>query len=132
MQKKKEIKWWLIGIILFMLISNILPLKGLFGFIFNENYYRYSNGDGSFTFTEIPFKQRLYNLNPHLIKIFSDTHPGNSDAIVYRLFSKNPLYFWRWGEYFYDKRYKLPYKSWQEIRKKRGYDLKYSNNWQDF
>ncbi|MCZ2458284.1 MAG: hypothetical protein LC128_01545 [Chitinophagales bacterium] len=132
MQKKKKIKWWIIGIILFMIISNLPPLKGVFGLILDDDYYRYSNGDGSLTFSEIPFKGRLYNLSPIVPKSFIQTHPNTNDTLVYRLFWKNPLYFWRWGEYFYDKRYELPYKSWHEIRKKRGYDLKNSNNWQDF
>lgn len=132
MLKRKKIKWWIISIILFMLISNIPPLKGVFGLVFNNDYYRYSNGDGSVTFSEFPFKGRLYNLSLVVPKNFVDGHPDTKDTLMYRLFWKNPLYFWRWSEYFYDKRYRLPYKSWHEIRKRRGYDLQYSEKWQDF
>jgi hypothetical protein len=50
----------------------------------------------------------------------------------HRLFSKNPLSFWRWASYFSDKRYELPYLNWDEVRKRRGYDLKYATSFQDF
>ena len=63
---------------------------------------------------------------------FVEEYPSTKDTVVYRLFWKNPLAFWRWAEYFNDKRYDLPYKSWESIRKKRGYDIKYSNKWQEF
>ena len=115
-----------------MLLSNFPPIKSLFKLFIDENHYRYSNADGSFTAWDIPFKQRLYNLNPTVPNGFKEAHSNTKDTLVYRLFGKNSLCFWRWAEYYYDRRYKLPYKSWKEIRKKRGYDLKYSNNWQDF
>jgi hypothetical protein len=54
------------------------------------------------------------------------------DSVIYRLFSKNPLAFWRINKYFTDPKYKLPYRSWAKIKIKRKYELKNSNNWQDF
>jgi hypothetical protein len=130
--KPKKLKNWIFVLIIIMLISNFPPIKSVISLFTDENHYRYSNADGSFTGVDIPFKGRLYNLAPVLPKSFKEKHPTSSDTIVYRLFWKNPLAFWRWGEYYYDKRYNLPYLSWKEIRKKRGYDLKYSTNWQDF
>jgi hypothetical protein len=127
--KSKKI---IIIILIIMLVSNIPPLKNVISLFMDEGYFRYSNGNGSVTFCEIPFKRRFYNLSPIVPQKFIQLNPNSSDTIIYRLFWKNPVAFWRWGEYFYDKRYKLPYKIWGEIRKRRGYDLKYSNNWQDF
>jgi len=44
----------------------------------------------------------------------------NADTIVYRVFKKNPFYFWRWSQYIFgDERYSFPYKSWDEIKKRR-------------
>lgn len=46
--------------------------------------------------------------------------PNLKDKKMYRLFSKNPLAFWRWRLYFFDERYQLPYKDWAEIEKVRA------------
>ena len=125
-----SIKKILIIAICILIISNLPPVKGLFSIFFDEDNYRYSNADG--TYTNMDVKGSHYNLMPMVPGSFQSEHPGTSDTIVYRLFWKNPLAFWRWSDYFTDKRYSLPYKSWKSIRKKRGYDIKYSNRWQDF
>jgi hypothetical protein len=112
-----------------ILLSNIPAIKNIVSFIV-DNHYRYSNYDGTFTFIEI--KSRDVSMMYRKTRVFNESQPLKKDSTIYRIFNKNPLAFWRWAEYFYDKRYKLPYKSWKEIRKRRGYDLKYSNSWQDF
>ncbi len=127
--KIKKIKNWIFVLIIIMLISNFPPIKSVISFFTDENHYRYSNEEGLFTFVE--FKSRDQAMMLRKFESFKIEHPEKS-TMVYRLFWKNPVAFWRWGEYYYDKRYNLPYLSWKEIRKKRGYDLKYSTNWQDF
>lgn len=120
----------LILILAFLFIANIPPIKNIFTFFIDENHYRYSNYDGSFTFIE--FKGHDTEMMGRKENAFNKKHFLDSNTVVFRCFRKNPLALWRWAEYFYDKRYKLPYKNWKEIRKRRGSDLEYSNNWQDF
>ena len=53
-----------------------------------------------------------------LFESFKQKHP-EKPPVVYRLFWKNPLAFWRWSDYLSDDpHYKLPYKDWNEIKKK--------------
>lgn len=127
--KRQKLKNWAFVLLIIILISNIPPIKSVIGLFMDEYHYRYSNEDGAFTFVE--FKSRDQAMMFRKFESFKIEQTEKSTT-VYRLFWKNPFAFWRWGEYFYDKRYKLPYKSWKEIRKRRGYDLEYSTNWQDF
>ena len=126
--KRKEA---LLFLIVFLVVSNIPPIKSLYGLFIDEGHYRFSNGNGKATWIDNQFKNDHYHLNPTVPKSFIEEFPGTTDTIVYRTFWRNPLAFWRWGEYFYDKRYKLPYKSWNEIRKRRP-TSNYKTKWQDF
>jgi hypothetical protein len=63
---------------------------------------------------------------------FKQKYPNSGDTTLYRLFKKSPYKFWRWEEYLFNWRYRLPYKNWEDIRMIRGYDLQYSNNFQGF
>jgi hypothetical protein len=123
-------KPWVLGLIAFIIIANVPPIKNIYHMIFDEYHYRYSNENGSFTFVE--FKARDTKMMYRIMHGYKQLHPQSKDTTAYRLFKKNILCFWRWGEYFYDKRYKMPYKSWKEIKRRRGYNLEYSNNLQDF
>jgi hypothetical protein len=114
----------------FFIVSNLPPINALFTALFDEGHYRYSNANGSFTAVDI--LSRKYNLAKIVPDSFLKEHINSTDSIVYRTFWKNPLAFWRWAEYFTDPRYELPYKNWQSIHKIRGYDIQYSNKWQDF
>lgn len=79
-----------------VLISNIKPTSSIFSFILDENYYGYSTATGNFTFTEVKMRDTenmLRNFTSYKSKMQSDT-------VIYRLFSKNPLCFWRWGAYY--------------------------------
>jgi hypothetical protein len=130
---RKEFRMVAIVVLSILLISNIRPIKSIYGLLIDENHYKYSNANGSYTSMDNQFKNSYLNLDEiSLLKenIYLNLH--SNDTVIYRCFKKDPFAFWRWGEYFYDKRYVLPYKSWKEIRKKRGYDLKYSTNFQEF
>ncbi len=118
-----------------VVLSNLPPIQTITGL--NFDYHRFSNKNGSYTFCEIPFKGRTYSRyrvleDPYFWLEYEFYHPKSGDTILYRLFARNPLKFWHWAEYIYDWRFELPYKDWDEIKKKRGYELKNANNWQDF
>jgi hypothetical protein len=127
----KRIKKYVKIFLIIVIVTNIPPVNGIIGAILNDGLYRYSNETGSYTKSEMQlFNSKVYYGQKTIYKPCMTT---TGDSILYRLFSKNPLKFWNWGEYFYRKKYELPYKSWKEIRKRRGHDLgKYATNCQDF
>lgn len=100
-----------------IVIANIPPVSSLFRFFLDEKHYRYSNYDGSNTSYE--FMSRDYNLMKRLHTACLQDYPNQKDKKLYRLFAKNPLAFWRWRLYFFDERYDLPYKNWNEIERLR-------------
>lgn len=119
MKKSKPI---LIGLIILITISNIPIITPIFTLFLDERHYRYSNFDGSCTHYE--FKSNDFEVMKRLNEIYFKDFPNKKDQKLYRLFSKNPLAFWRWRLYFVDERYKLPYRDFDEILKLRG------PNWQ--
>lgn len=90
---------------------------GAFKTFLDERHYRYSNYDGSVTFSE--FMSRNFEMMKNRHKSCLLAHPDLKDKNIYRLFTKNPFAFWRWRLYFFDERYKLPYKSFEDIKKIR-------------
>lgn len=132
--KIKTILW--VGIPL-LVITNWPGFKNITGL--NKWYYLYSNSSGSYTVMEVPIQARVFRKPPDGKFILN--RPGSygcnlmpqTDTVVYRLFAINPLKFWRWYEYIFDWRYRLPYANWQEIEKKRGFGrLKVSKGCMEF
>jgi hypothetical protein len=114
MTRNKKI---IISIIAIIILSNVSPFVWMFKNFVDERHYRYSNYNGSFTFYE--FMSRDFEMMKRSHKGCLSYRPSLKDKNVYRLFTKNPFAFWRWRLYFFDERYKLPYKSWEEIKKRR-------------
>lgn len=106
-----------ISIIGIIILSNMSPFVWFFKNFVDERHYRYSNYNGSNTFTE--FKSRNFEMMKSVHRSCLLSHPNQKDRNIYRLFSKNPLAFWRWRLYLFDERYRLPYKDWKEIKKRR-------------
>lgn len=133
---RKNKKWiWPIATIL--LITNWQGFKNITGL--NDWYYRYSNISGSYTKMEDPKKGRVYQKPPNNEFIlnrpnfYGCNNMPMGDTLVYRLFAINPLKFWRWGEYVFNWRYRLPYTSWEKIKKRRGFGyLKVSKGCMEF
>lgn len=128
--KKKLI---IVGIIV-LVVFNLHPLRTIMEVFIDEDHYRYTNYSGSFTVSEKPFKvDRRY---PQVIKGFhafkDDKKPNSKDTILYRLFWRNPLAFWRWRGYFTEERYKLPYMDFDEVKKRRGKNWVGDNYYQRF
>lgn len=113
----KGYKKIIVGIILIIFLANVFPLGGVFRLFLDEKHYRYSNYNGSLTFTVISHRNFEMLKNRHRSCLAA--RPNLKDKNIYRLFTKNPLTFWRWGRYFFDESYKLPYKNWEEIKKNR-------------
>jgi hypothetical protein len=55
----------------------------------------------------------------------------NEKDTLYRLFKRNPIKIWQWGDYLFSKKYYLPYKNWNEIKQIRGY-INHKSGYQDF
>jgi hypothetical protein len=121
---RRKLIFGLFLLVLIIIISNSWIFKTISGI--DNDYYRYSNFSGLATFKEYP-ADRIYidknflNGTNNRWGHYKTTFPKNSnDTILYRLFKKKPLKFWRWFEYANKWQYKLPYKDWQEIKKRRG------------
>lgn len=119
---KKNRKWiWLVAMI--FLLTNWPLFKNITGL--NQDYYRYSNISGTYTRIENQLQGRMYKRPPkgefilNRPNFYGCNDMPASDTVVYRLFAINPLKFWRWSEYIFDWRYRLPYKNWGTIKKNR-------------
>jgi hypothetical protein len=117
-----------------LIISNLPFVKEIFGI--NEDYYSYSNLSGTLTFQEIFWqgrvmrKSNVINTRNRDWTRFQQLNPKNAnDTIIYRHFKINPLKFWRWYEYAFDWRYKMPYVNWEDVVKVRGYRTLTGRNW---
>jgi hypothetical protein len=122
---KKKI---LIVIAILVLAANLPPCKQVLTILTSDGYYRYSTGKGSFTFEEI--KARNYDMMRRRYTSFKYERKS-ADTVLFRLFNRSPLHFWRWGDYLIDERYNLPYKSWEAIKKERG-AVENKSGYQDF
>lgn len=120
-------KSFFIIVLLLIFISNITLFKEWLGL--NDNFYKYSNADGTVTRYEIFYQGREmskeYPKDIFKLSNFTNNYPNSTDTILYRLFKSNPLHFWRWGEYIFSWRFSLPYKNWDKIklRRKQGFQV---------
>lgn len=108
----------IISAILVIILSNTSPFVWILKNSVDEKHYRYSNYNGSNTFCE--FMDLNIEMMKQVQKSCLANYPDQKDKNMYRLFSKNPLAFWRWRLYFFDERYKYPYKNWEDIKKTRA------------
>lgn len=108
-------------VIIMIIVANINPVNALLKMSVDAEHYSYSNASGTATFMEDFYKGRKIGkleefrvINPICIV------PGfENDTLMYRLYAKNVLAFWRWKSYFTDYRYELPYADWKEIATRR-------------
>ena len=134
--KNRKSKIWIFSIFATLLITNSQLFKNLTGL--NDWYYLYSNISGNITVMENPRKGRIFRKpKSGILPICKNVNKANelphSDTIIHRLFYINPLKFWRWGEYIFNWRYRLPYTDWEVIEKRRGFGyLKISKGCMEF
>ncbi|MEN5058746.1 hypothetical protein [Sphingobacterium kitahiroshimense] len=110
----------LMSLIVIIFLSNIPPLRYTFDWLVDETHYKYATASGNFCVIDRSgnnisgvkggFKE---SMDPE--KLIAD------DTLLCRLFWKNPLAFWRYHSYLdkNDPRYKIPYKSEEEIEKRK-------------
>lgn len=119
MKKRTKIIIISVGVVI-IIVSNIPPIKYITRMLERDKgIYTYGskNTPNSF-FSE-------HGLGPDRLVYFQwkeDTsyireHPESLKDTFYRTFYINPLCFWRWGDYLFDERYTLPYKSKEDIKK---------------
>lgn len=101
-------------ILIVIVVINLPPMKWIFG----REDILYSNANGTFTFNEINYTGRNFELCMDNFQAFKSIN--KRDTMLYRVTPKNALKLWRLGDYLIDSRYKLPYKSWKEIESLRG------------
>jgi hypothetical protein len=81
----------------FILVSLILS-NICFYFLAGWRWYSYTTSDGQFVFDAYPAKGR----DIKMMKIWWESYKienNPSDTTIYRTFSKNYMYVWRWLEY---------------------------------
>lgn len=101
-------------ILVLIVVTNLPPVKWLAG----EEDIMYSNATGTFTFDELNYTGRNYQLCIDNFEAFKRI--DKKDTVLYRISSKNVFKVWRWSDYLFKGKYTLPYKSWQEIESQRG------------
>jgi hypothetical protein len=105
-------------ILILVVISNLPYVKTIPIFFGDFMDYEYATTNGEFTFSEMNFKSRDYQMLPNRYTSFRNT--GNPDTIIYRITWNNPLKFWRYYDYMTVPKCRLPYMSWKEIEARRG------------
>jgi hypothetical protein len=120
-----NMKKYTILFIIAVLLLNLPPMNLVLG----PDDVSYSNNNGTFTFDESNASGRDYDLCIENFEAFKSAK--HRDTILYRITAINLLKFWRWGIYFVDDKYKLPYKSWEDIERIRG-PIQNKTAWQSF
>lgn len=100
----------------------------------DNDYYRYSNCNGSFTFLQdFSFKSPGFSMSPFK-RFIEETSPSKENRTLYRLYRINPLCFWRWHRYIINSVH-FDYMDWEEIEQRRNSsnkEEKKMSRWQDF
>ena len=116
LKKRKTISYSVLFAVM-VILSNISPIHEAFSLFGDINHFRYSNLTGEFTFIEEWKGRDIAMMNRWWVNF---KKIEKKDTTLYRLFTKNPIAFWRIRTFFADPKYKLPYKNWKEIERKRG------------
>lgn len=85
----KRYKKIIIVSVTIIFLSTVFPLPGVLKFFLDEEHYRYSNYNGSLTFTVISHRNFVMLMNRHRSCLVA--RPNLKDRHIYRLFTKNPI-----------------------------------------
>lgn len=111
------------------IIAIVITIVVILNFISREPDCSYSNYSGSFTFTEMNFKERNFRNCKAKFNLFKKEY--NRDTVLYRLCEKKFWQFWNFKEYLFSEKYQLPYANWNNIQRRRG-RLDHTTGFQDF
>ena len=126
----KIFKYSLITFLSIAIISNLVIINTVILQALDQNHFRYSNQNASFTDVETFNFKDPYISNTPIDRFIAETNPAVENKTIYRLYRINPLCFWRWSYYLFTSR-DFSYKTWSEIEQKRvPYDP--NNMWQKF
>ena len=101
-----------------MIIVGLIVVANAASMTINNIDCTYSNYNGTFTFEEMNFNDRSFDMC--LRKFEEYKKQAQRDTVLYRLCEKNFLKFWNWGTYLFADKFQLPYISWKEIESRRG------------
>ncbi len=112
--RMKRIKKIAIFFIIIVGISNYIPpIKGLLEF---GTTYTYTTLHGMIQPWEMPGKQPDFKGAMRRFELYKQENPNSTDTILYRTFKRNSVIVWRWHDYLFHPRYKLPYLGPQHIQ----------------
>lgn len=97
--------------------------------IFSQPDCRYSNFSGAFTFEEMNFKERNFQMCKGKFELFKSEN--KVDTVLFRLYGKNYWKFWNYRSYLFSEKFRLPFISWEEVQQRRG-AVNYKTGFQDF
>lgn len=110
---KKWQKNSLLFLAIVLVVNYLPPIKGILDF---GQTYHYTTLHGEVQPWEMPSKQPDFNGALRRFEFYKKQNPATSDTVLYRTFKRNPFIFWRWHEYMFHPRYKLPYLDPQSIQ----------------
>ena len=108
------------SLIVIIFLSNIPPLRYTFDWLVDETHYKYANASGSFYVID-RVGNNISGIKGGFKESLKQENLLDKDTVLFRLFWKNPLALWRYHSYLdkNDPRYKIPYKSEEEIEKRK-------------
>ena len=118
--------------LIILTIPNLPIINKYIAHKIDEGHFKYANLDGSFTMTQsFSFKSPGFSTFgfKHFIK---ETTPSAENQELYRLYTINPLCFWRWNNYLRHGIH-FDYKEWsiiEENRRQKG--VSEGTGWQSF
>jgi hypothetical protein len=124
MERKTGYKKWLsalLPIAIFIILSNIPPLKWIYAW-HDQDDYNYTTYDGSFTFSETQFQRRDFRMCKSIFIDLTKSNELPDSSALYRLNKNRVWKFWRWGgDYLFKEKYRLHFIEWSDVDKR--------NNW---
>jgi hypothetical protein len=97
---KKLKKGMLVFLLIVLVVNYVPPVKGLLDF--GQKYYYTTLHEGAL----------------RRFELYKQENPATTDTVLYRTFKRNPLLIWRWHDYLFHPRYKLPYIDPEQITRK--------------
>ncbi|VTQ01877.1 Uncharacterised protein [Sphingobacterium daejeonense] len=103
-------------IVIMLIIINSPGLNKMILFKLDNETFRYSNSDGSYTNIEtFGFKDAVFT-GESFEMFIREENPKPEMRKLYRIYKINPFIFWRWN-YYLTTSIKYPYKDWESIEK---------------